>query len=154
MALRFTLGGFPQFTGISRVSRKAETNSCLLIASIIVGTLDVAFTSLKWNIVHKGQIKPKADWRAIDSPKKRTDKFVYSSRQTNQIRCAILLFDFIFSLVCFTFSWNPFWIDFGCALQMTFSLGSVWSVLRDRKGNGETKLFSVYRKVASTNRRY
>ena len=25
----------------------------------------------------KGQIKPKADWRAIDSPKKGTDKFVF-----------------------------------------------------------------------------
>ena len=24
----------------------------------------------------KGQIKPKADWRAIDSPKKRTNEFV------------------------------------------------------------------------------
>ena len=24
----------------------------------------------------KGQIKPKADWRAIDSPKKRPNKFV------------------------------------------------------------------------------
>ena len=35
----------------------------------------------------KGQIKPKADWRAADSPKKRTNKFVfvafYSSRQKN-----------------------------------------------------------------------
>ena len=27
-------------------------------------------------IPHKGQIKPKADWRAIDSPKKGTNKFV------------------------------------------------------------------------------
>ena len=27
-------------------------------------------------IVHKGQIKPKADWRAMDSPKKRTNEFV------------------------------------------------------------------------------
>ena len=25
----------------------------------------------------KGQIKPKADWRAIDSPKKGMDEFVY-----------------------------------------------------------------------------
>ena len=25
----------------------------------------------------KGQVKPKADWRAIDSPKKRTNKFVF-----------------------------------------------------------------------------
>ena len=25
----------------------------------------------------KGQIKPKADWRAIDSPKKRTNEFVF-----------------------------------------------------------------------------
>ena len=25
----------------------------------------------------KGQIKPKADWRAADSPKKRTNKFVF-----------------------------------------------------------------------------
>jgi hypothetical protein len=25
----------------------------------------------------KGQIKLKADWRAIDSPKKRTNKFVF-----------------------------------------------------------------------------
>ena len=24
----------------------------------------------------KGQIKPKADWRAVDSPKKRTNEFV------------------------------------------------------------------------------
>ena len=38
----------------------------------------------------KGQLISKADWRAIDSPKKVTDEFVlfafYSSRQTNQIR--------------------------------------------------------------------
>ena len=27
-------------------------------------------------IVHKGQIKPKAYWRAMDSPKKRTNKFI------------------------------------------------------------------------------
>ena len=25
----------------------------------------------------KGQMKPKADWRAIDSPKKRTNEFVF-----------------------------------------------------------------------------
>ena len=25
----------------------------------------------------KGQIEPKADWRAIDSPKKQTNKFVF-----------------------------------------------------------------------------
>ena len=35
----------------------------------------------------KGQIIPKADWSAMDPPKKRTDKFVfllvYSSRQKN-----------------------------------------------------------------------
>ena len=28
--------------------------------------------------ITKGQIKPKADLRAIDSPKKRTDEFVFS----------------------------------------------------------------------------
>ena len=96
MALRFTLGGFPQFTGISRVSRKAETNSCLLIASIIVGTLDVAFTSLKWNIVHKGQIKPKADWRAIDSPTERTNKCVLFFAMTVQkyLKLEILISSF------------------------------------------------------------
>ena len=27
-------------------------------------------------LVTKGQIKPKADWRDIDSPKKRTNEFV------------------------------------------------------------------------------
>ena len=100
MALRFTLGGFPQFTGISRVSRKAETNSCLLIASIIVGTLDVAFTSLKWNIVHKGQIKPKADWRAIDSPKKQTNK---------QTICFVCFFAFHSKQNKFIF-WENLWL--------------------------------------------
>ena len=38
----------------------------------------------------KGQLISKADWRAIDFPKKRTEKFdfllFYSSRQTNHIR--------------------------------------------------------------------
>ena len=29
------------------------------------------------NVFTKGQIKPKADWRAIDSPKKRTNEFVF-----------------------------------------------------------------------------
>ena len=56
----------------------------------------------------KGQLISKADWRAIDSPKKRMDEFVcllfYSSWQTNQIRpfvfwenlqLANLLFDII-----------------------------------------------------------
>ena len=28
------------------------------------------------NVLGKGQIKPKADWRAVDSPKKRTNEFV------------------------------------------------------------------------------
>ena len=27
-------------------------------------------------LFHKGQIKPKADWRAVDSPKKRRNEFV------------------------------------------------------------------------------
>ena len=27
--------------------------------------------------VANGQIKPKADWRAVDSPKKQTNKFVF-----------------------------------------------------------------------------
>ena len=27
--------------------------------------------------IAKGQIKPKADWRAIDSPKKQTNEFVF-----------------------------------------------------------------------------
>ena len=39
--------------------------------------------------VCKGQLISKADWQAIDSPKKRTDQlfvcFFHSSRQTNQI---------------------------------------------------------------------
>ena len=30
----------------------------------------------------KGQIKPKADWRPIDSPKKRTNKNVFLPRQS------------------------------------------------------------------------
>ena len=30
----------------------------------------------------KGQIKPKADWRAIDSPKKRTNEFALESGNT------------------------------------------------------------------------
>ena len=29
----------------------------------------------------KGQVKLKADWRTIDSPKKRTNKFVYFCRE-------------------------------------------------------------------------
>ena len=45
---RFTFLDFSFFTGISRVSSRTDTISCLLIASTIVGTLDVAFTSLKW----------------------------------------------------------------------------------------------------------
>ena len=32
---------------------------------------------LFWKYPSEGQIKPKADWRAIDSPKKRTNKFVF-----------------------------------------------------------------------------
>ena len=28
------------------------------------------------NSITKGQIKPKADWRAVDSPKKQTNEFV------------------------------------------------------------------------------
>ena len=28
-----------------------------------------------------GQIKPKVDWRAVDSPKKRKKEFVYSCRE-------------------------------------------------------------------------
>ena len=32
---------------------------------------------LFWAVEAKGQIKPKADWRAIDSPKKRTNEFVF-----------------------------------------------------------------------------
>ena len=31
--------------------------------------------ALKHPSITKGQIKAKADWRAIDSPKKRTDEF-------------------------------------------------------------------------------
>ena len=38
----------------------------------------------------KGQIKPKADWRAVDSPKKRTNEFgffaVKSKKTKKQIR--------------------------------------------------------------------
>ena len=55
-----------------------------------------SFLSLKDSIgsvadlLVKGQLVSKADWRAIDSPKKRMDEFAcllfYSSRQTNQIR--------------------------------------------------------------------
>ena len=29
-------------------------------------------------VVNKGQIKPKADWCAVDSPKKRKNEFVFS----------------------------------------------------------------------------
>ena len=29
-------------------------------------------------------------------------------------------FPIIFSSVCFTFSWDPFWIHFGCTLKVTF----------------------------------
>ena len=32
-------------------------------------------------IIPKGQIKPKADWRAVDSSKKRTNEFVFFCRE-------------------------------------------------------------------------
>ena len=41
----------------------------------------------------KGQIKPKADWRVVDSPKKRTNRFVllafllFTANKTNSYVC-------------------------------------------------------------------
>jgi hypothetical protein len=31
--------------------------------------------------IYKGQIKPKDDWRAVGSPKKQTNKFVFFCRE-------------------------------------------------------------------------
>ena len=35
-------------------------------------------------ICHKGQIKPKADWRAIDSPKKRMNEFGFFAMKSKE----------------------------------------------------------------------
>ena len=35
--------------------------------------------------IPKGQIKPKADWRAVDSPKNQTNEFVFHSKQNKFI---------------------------------------------------------------------
>ena len=34
----------------------------------------------------KGQKEPKADWRAIDSPKKRTNEFVFVCRENKKTK--------------------------------------------------------------------
>ena len=34
----------------------------------------------------KGQIKPKADWRAVDSPKKQTNKFVFVTLKSKKVK--------------------------------------------------------------------
>jgi hypothetical protein len=39
--------------------------------------MDVAKQGLDTKFFSKGKIKPKADWRAVDSPKKRTNEFVF-----------------------------------------------------------------------------
>ena len=35
----------------------------------------------------KGQIKPKADWRAADFPKKRTNGFFFTPKKPNKFVC-------------------------------------------------------------------
>ena len=75
--------------------------------------VDVLRKQVRFLAVSKGQLILKADWHAIDSPKKRTDDLFfffllfYSSRQTNQIRPFVfwenlwranLLFGFILPL--------------------------------------------------------
>ena len=42
---------------------------------LLIDCIDLEPLSCK-EIIIKGQIKPKADWRAVDSPKKRTNEFV------------------------------------------------------------------------------
>jgi hypothetical protein len=36
------------------------------------------------NCCTKGQIKPKADWRTVDSPKKWTNEFVFYARKSKK----------------------------------------------------------------------
>ena len=51
----------------------------------------------------KGQIIPKADWSAMDPPKKRTDKFVfllvYSSQQNKQQQKTKFVHSFVFERI-------------------------------------------------------
>ena len=37
-------------------------------------------------LLSKGQIKPKADWRAVDSPKKQTNKFVFVTLKSKKVK--------------------------------------------------------------------
>ena len=70
-------------------------------------------TYLAPNYLSKGQLISKADWRAIDSPKKGTDEFVlfafllFTANKSNSsvcfwenLRCANLLFGFSWPLPC------------------------------------------------------
>ena len=47
---------------MTSLPNKSDINVTCTIVSVIL-----------WNFFDKGQIKPKADWRAIDSPKKQTN---------------------------------------------------------------------------------
>jgi hypothetical protein len=40
------------------------------------------------------QIKPKADWRAVDSPKKRTIEFVFAALKSKRAKKIVRLFVF------------------------------------------------------------
>ena len=66
---------------------------------------------LFWKYPSEGQIKPKADWRAIDSHKKRTDKFVlfafFTLQQTNQISPFVFWENLQLANLLFSFIW-PF----------------------------------------------
>ena len=42
--------------------------------------------------VTKGQIKPKADWRAVDSPKKQTNKFVFFAVKSKKAKIRSFVF--------------------------------------------------------------
>ena len=43
----------------------------------------------------KGQIKPKTDWRAVDSPKKRTNEFVLFALKSKKAKKTNLFFHFL-----------------------------------------------------------
>ena len=64
------------------------------LASILLNTkIKVLCTESKNQKSVKGQIKPKADWRAVDSPKKQTNEFVlfafllFTANKTNSFVC-------------------------------------------------------------------
>ena len=75
--------------------------------------LSVNPSGLRNGKVTKGQIKPKADWRAVDSPKKQTNKFVsfaflhFTANKTNSFVCF-----FTSSFHKEYFCRRTFWIQF------------------------------------------